>query len=84
MLQFLWQPNHSAAVPKFGDWDESNPASADGFTHAFNKVREEKLNGNGMVPVATTQNSSSRVQKRHGNDTPEVCSNIYCNPLKVK
>jgi hypothetical protein len=28
-------------VPKFGDWD-SNPASADGYTHIFNKVREEK------------------------------------------
>uniref|UniRef100_M8BHU3 RIN4 pathogenic type III effector avirulence factor Avr cleavage site domain-containing protein n=1 Tax=Aegilops tauschii TaxID=37682 RepID=M8BHU3_AEGTA len=30
-----------SAVPKFGDWD-SNPASADGYTHIFNKVREEK------------------------------------------
>lgn len=28
-------------MPKFGDWD-SNPASADGYTHIFNKVREEK------------------------------------------
>ncbi|KAJ0092660.1 hypothetical protein Patl1_26014 [Pistacia atlantica] len=66
-------PNHSAAVPKFGDWDESNPASADGFTHAFDKVRKEKLNGNGMEPVAATQNSSSRVRKRHDNETPKRC-----------
>ncbi|XP_031253035.1 RPM1-interacting protein 4-like [Pistacia vera] len=70
-------PNHSAAVPKFGDWDESNPASADGFTHAFDKVRKEKLNGNGMEPVAATQNSSSRVRKRHDNKTPKRC---WCFP----
>lgn len=35
------QPTRGSAVPKFGDWD-SNPASADGYTHIFNKVREEK------------------------------------------
>lgn len=29
-------------MPKFGEWDESNPSSGDGFTHIFNKVREEK------------------------------------------
>lgn len=31
-----------SSVPKFGEWDESNPSSADGYTHIFNKVREEK------------------------------------------
>jgi RPM1-interacting protein 4 len=34
-------PTRGSAVPKFGDWD-SNPASADGYTLIFNKVREEK------------------------------------------
>lgn len=34
-----------AAVPKFGEWDESDPASADGYTHIFNKVREERQGG---------------------------------------
>ncbi|WVZ92046.1 hypothetical protein U9M48_038143 [Paspalum notatum var. saurae] len=37
----IMQPTRGSAVPKFGDWD-SNPASADGYTHIFNKVREEK------------------------------------------
>lgn len=41
----LRQPDKSAAVPKFGEWDENNPASADGFTHIFNKMREEKQSG---------------------------------------
>ncbi|KAG4938701.1 hypothetical protein AAZX31_16G083300 [Glycine max] len=43
-------PDKGAAVPKFGDWDVNNPASADGFTHIFNKVREERQGGPGQVP----------------------------------
>ncbi|RWW41866.1 hypothetical protein BHE74_00052622, partial [Ensete ventricosum] len=35
-------PEKVSSVPKFGAWDESNPSSGDGYTHIFNKVREEK------------------------------------------
>ncbi|KAF7845583.1 RPM1-interacting protein 4 [Senna tora] len=45
-----------AAVPKFGEWDESDPASADGFTHIFNKVREERQ-GAKQAPGTPTQRS---------------------------
>ncbi|CAI9107411.1 OLC1v1006759C2 [Oldenlandia corymbosa var. corymbosa] len=34
-------PDRSAAVPRFGDWDESNPEGGD-YTGIFNKVREER------------------------------------------
>jgi len=37
-------PDGSAAVPRFGDWDENNPQSADNYTHIFNKVRDERHN----------------------------------------
>ncbi|GFP84893.1 rpm1-interacting protein 4, partial [Phtheirospermum japonicum] len=30
------------ALPKFGEWDVNDPASADGFTVIFNKARNEK------------------------------------------
>jgi Cleavage site for pathogenic type III effector avirulence factor Avr len=33
-------------LPKFGDWDVNDPASADGFTVIFNKARDEKKGGN--------------------------------------
>ncbi|KAE8681809.1 transaldolase-like [Hibiscus syriacus] len=49
-------PDKSAAVPKFGDWDESNPASADGYTHIFNKVREERNNGVGVAAFHGAEN----------------------------
>ncbi len=32
-------------LPKFGDWDVNDPASAEGFTVIFNKARDEKRTG---------------------------------------
>ena len=32
-------------MPKFGDWDVNDPASAEGFTVIFNKARDEKRTG---------------------------------------
>ncbi|KAL5781388.1 hypothetical protein ACOSP7_006417 [Xanthoceras sorbifolium] len=67
-------PDHSTAVPKFGDWDEANPASADGFSHVFNKVREEKLNNRtGQVPVSATPNSNSNDRMQHDNEMSKRC-----------
>lgn len=57
-------PERSAAVPKFGDWDENNPASADGYTHIFNKVREEKQTAAAKVPVMPTESSYHNGHKR--------------------
>ncbi|KAL3615337.1 Protein noi4 [Castilleja foliolosa] len=33
------------ALPKFGEWDVNDPASAEGFTVIFNKARNEKRTG---------------------------------------
>ncbi|ONK56189.1 uncharacterized protein A4U43_C10F5050 [Asparagus officinalis] len=46
-------PDKSPAVPRFGDWDENNPSSGEGFTGIFEKVREEKQNGSAKVPHLT-------------------------------
>lgn len=32
-------------MPKFGDWDEKDPSTGEGFTDIFEKVREEKQSG---------------------------------------
>ncbi|KAF8391973.1 hypothetical protein HHK36_022313 [Tetracentron sinense] len=71
-------PDQGAAVPKFGDWDESNPSSADGFTHIFNKVREERQSGTAKVPIITTESSNFYGQKQN-NDNPKVCGSISIN-----
>ncbi|XP_061344158.1 protein NOI4 [Gastrolobium bilobum] len=32
-------------LPKFGEWDVNDPASAEGFTVIFNKARNERKTG---------------------------------------
>uniref|UniRef100_A0A0E0LX45 RIN4 pathogenic type III effector avirulence factor Avr cleavage site domain-containing protein n=1 Tax=Oryza punctata TaxID=4537 RepID=A0A0E0LX45_ORYPU len=63
------EPTRGSAVPRFGDWD-SNPASADGYTHIFNKVREEKQTGQaaGKPPAALTAAGHGNAAKRHQDD----------------
>eukprot|EP00262_Sarcandra_glabra_P009911 TRINITY_DN24745_c0_g1_i1.p1 TRINITY_DN24745_c0_g1~~TRINITY_DN24745_c0_g1_i1.p1 ORF type:complete len:268 (+),score=46.04 TRINITY_DN24745_c0_g1_i1:101-904(+) len=60
-------PEKGAAVPKFGAWDESDPASADSYTHIFNKVREERQVGSAKVPVMPTESSYPSGQKQANN-----------------
>ncbi|XP_006830528.2 RPM1-interacting protein 4 [Amborella trichopoda] len=50
-------PDKGTAVPKFGEWDESDPASADNFTQIFNIVRKEKHTG-GKVPSMPANQSN--------------------------
>ncbi|MCD7466525.1 RPM1-interacting protein 4 [Datura stramonium] len=52
-------PDRGAAVPRFGEWDESDPQSADNYTHIFNKVREEKQGNPSGTPSRTSYNTQS-------------------------
>ncbi|KAM2009252.1 hypothetical protein ACFX16_004052 [Malus domestica] len=63
-------PEKGAAVPKFGEWDENDPASADGFTHIFNKVREEKA---GKAPGTPSHPSYQDARKQGSNDSAKCC-----------
>ncbi|KAE8681725.1 transaldolase-like [Hibiscus syriacus] len=68
-------PDKSAAVPKFGDWDESNPASADGYTHIFNKVREERNNGGRVGGMGGDQSPYNNARNRRPSNSggAKVC-----------
>ncbi|KAJ0234634.1 RPM1-interacting protein 4 [Hirschfeldia incana] len=57
-------PEKVTVVPKFGDWDENNPASADGYTHIFNKVREER--------TSNVSGGSSRTPPHIRNNPPNT------------
>lgn len=41
----LQEKGSSSPLPKFGEWDVNDPASAEGFTVIFNKARNEKKTG---------------------------------------
>ncbi|VVA99516.1 unnamed protein product [Arabis nemorensis] len=51
-------PEKETVVPKFGDWDENNPTSV-GYTHIFDKVREERTSGSNVTTSSRTPTHSS-------------------------
>ncbi|RWV81054.1 hypothetical protein BHE74_00030105, partial [Ensete ventricosum] len=73
-----------SVIPKFGDWDESNPSTADGFSRIFNRVREEKQ----RVSAKVSQVSSDKTcDKDHeSNHEPSVCGFciLLCICLSLK
>ncbi|KAL2470678.1 RPM1-interacting protein 4 [Abeliophyllum distichum] len=65
-------PDRGAAVPKFGEWDENDPQSAENFTHIFNQVRDERNNGAGNVS-GTPKHSSHGAQNQHSKNHKTRC-----------
>ncbi|KAL6909555.1 hypothetical protein ACP4OV_001836 [Aristida adscensionis] len=56
-------PDRGTAVPKFGEWDEKDPSTGEGFTDIFNKVKEEKQSGSGNAPVITSDTGYNRANQ---------------------
>ncbi|MCL7037089.1 hypothetical protein MKW94_000888 [Papaver nudicaule] len=48
----MTSPDKGRPLPKFGEWDVNNPASAEGFTVIFNKARNDKKTNNGNSDAA--------------------------------
>ncbi|KAM7485921.1 hypothetical protein LguiA_001930 [Lonicera macranthoides] len=60
-------------VPKFGDWDENDPTSGEGFTQVFELVRDEK-NSAGKAPISSNASSSfPNGQNRRGIESSKGC-----------
>ncbi|CAH1419485.1 unnamed protein product [Lactuca virosa] len=68
-------PDRGAAVPRFGEWDENNPSSADNYTHIFNKVREERVTGSPM-----TSGSDARPNYNIPRDQKPNNKQCFCFP----
>ncbi|KAI5674700.1 hypothetical protein M9H77_15064 [Catharanthus roseus] len=54
-------------LPKFGEWDVNDPASAEGFTVIFNKARDEKKTGG---KPESPGNADAAAAARHGGVDP--------------
>ncbi|KAB2041884.1 hypothetical protein ERO13_D02G154700v2 [Gossypium hirsutum] len=52
------------ALPKFGEWDVNDPASAEGYTAIFNIARDEKRTGGNVTVVATEGIKSQQKQEK--------------------
>ncbi|OVA10443.1 Pathogenic type III effector avirulence factor Avr cleavage site [Macleaya cordata] len=69
----MWQLK-TGSVPRFGDWDENDPSSADGYAHIFNKVREEKRSE--MEKFGDTGKRLPVKFDKRGEDIPSVTENV--------
>ncbi|CAL5038092.1 unnamed protein product [Urochloa decumbens] len=59
-------------LPKFGEWDVNDPASADGFTVIFNKARDEKKGGNGQETDSPSKDTrTERVESYAAKPNPK-------------
>ncbi|CAL0333116.1 unnamed protein product [Lupinus luteus] len=54
-------------LPKFGEWDVNDPASAEGFTVIFNKARDEKklASASGRFPSQRRHDSGTTKTHQH-------------------
>uniref|UniRef100_A0A803LQ92 RIN4 pathogenic type III effector avirulence factor Avr cleavage site domain-containing protein n=1 Tax=Chenopodium quinoa TaxID=63459 RepID=A0A803LQ92_CHEQI len=57
-LDIYFSPDKGRPLPKFGEWDVNDPASAEGFTVIFNKARDEKKTGGKPESPAKNQPTS--------------------------
>nr|CAD1839103.1 unnamed protein product [Ananas comosus var. bracteatus] len=70
-------PEMGSTVPKFGEWDEKDPSSADNFTGIFNKVREEKQGGSAKASII---NDDARYLYGSNHDNRKESSRCSCFP----
>ncbi|XP_019058643.1 PREDICTED: RPM1-interacting protein 4-like [Tarenaya hassleriana] len=56
-------------LPKFGEWDVNDPATAEGFTVIFSKAGEDKKMG---------RNSSKAVSQRKPDGKPAAAKKWLC------
>ncbi|GLT70779.1 hypothetical protein SLA2020_428390 [Shorea laevis] len=68
------QQDKGRPLPKFGEWDVNNPASAEGFTVIFSKARDEKKSNGTAAGSGPTQR----------NDNPSKPEENYQNPAMKK
>ncbi|XP_073149226.1 RPM1-interacting protein 4-like [Henckelia pumila] len=66
-------PEKGAAVPRFGDWNEHDPRSAENLTLVFDKVRQERNPTPGHVSNAPKRPSYSPQIQRPSNEPKKCC-----------
>lgn len=57
--------HRGSSLPKFGEWDEKDPAAAEGFTVIFDRARDTKKNGGTPNNVIPQENQNQYKSKNH-------------------
>ncbi|KAL2942498.1 Protein NOI4 [Bienertia sinuspersici] len=53
------------SLPKFGEWDVTNPQSAEGFTVIFNTARNQKKNDNNNAGTTGPNKAPNQYNQVH-------------------
>lgn len=77
-LFFCKQQDQGRPLPKFGEWDVNNPASAEGFTVIFSKARDEKKSGAAAGAGAASQRKTNSTQA-NSQYPPPVRNPVICH-----
>ncbi|VVB04732.1 unnamed protein product [Arabis nemorensis] len=75
--------NKGRPLPKFGEWDAGNPASAEGFTVIFNKARDDKKIKKTAVAGPESLVSPPRNEETHQNNNHHHNRNSQTPRAKV-
>ncbi|KAI4295976.1 hypothetical protein L6164_035969 [Bauhinia variegata] len=68
-------------IPKFGDWDERDAKSGEGFTMVFDQIKGERQNALGHYPNGYVQSrlaTSSNIQNQYGRPTSRISKYCCC------
>lgn len=66
-------------MPKFGEWDVNDPASAEGFTVIFNKARDEKKMGGNMRETDSPGKEEEALKPGTSASKPPVSIHCACS-----
>uniref|UniRef100_A0A1J3G3Q4 RPM1-interacting protein 4 n=1 Tax=Noccaea caerulescens TaxID=107243 RepID=A0A1J3G3Q4_NOCCA len=74
------QENKGRPLPKFGEWDVNNPASAEGFTVIFSKASDEKKTkkASGAGPNSLVSPHRNQNSDHHDSQTPKAKNKWFC------
>lgn len=72
------QQDKGRPLPKFGEWDVNNPASAEGFTVIFSKARDEKKS-DGAAGSGAMQRRNDNQPKSQEHQSPETVTARIAN-----
>ncbi|KAJ6314758.1 hypothetical protein OIU78_018275 [Salix suchowensis] len=80
---FCEQQDQGRPLPKFGEWDVNNPASAEGFTVIFSKARDEKKSGTASGAGAASQRktNSSQANSQYPPPVSEEMVLLFLRPV---
>ncbi|XP_041007381.1 protein NOI4-like isoform X1 [Juglans microcarpa x Juglans regia] len=65
-------------LPKFGEWDVNNPASAEGFTVIFSKARDEKKSDGAAGSGATQRRNENQSKSQEHFQSSETKKWFCC------